>query len=139
VTDAGLAHGIDGVVPVPSSLLARFRRGFNPARELADELAKTLGLPLLDSVLRKRRLGGPAIKGLAARERWAGAGRSIACRRMVSGAKLLLVDDVLTTGATAAACAVALRDAGAVDIRVAVWARTPSFPPGFDRSCARRL
>jgi predicted amidophosphoribosyltransferase len=139
VSISGLADGLDGVVPVPSSIVARWRRGFNPAKELADELAKAVGLPLLDGAIRKRGLGGPAVKGLTARERWVGAGRSIASRRMVTGAKLLLVDDVLTTGATAAACANALRAAGAVEIRVAVWARTPSFPAGFDRSRAGRL
>jgi len=139
VSVSRLADGIDGVVPVPSSVVARWRRGFNPAKELADELAKAVGLPLLDGVLRKRGFGGPPVKGLRARERWAGAGRSIALRRMVPGAKILLVDDVLTTGATAAACANALRAAGAVEIRLAVWARTPSFPAGFDRSRAGRL
>jgi predicted amidophosphoribosyltransferase len=139
VAVSGAADRIDGIVPVPSSPLAHWRRGFNPARELALELARAAGLPLLDGVLRKRRFGGPAMKGLGAPARWAGAGRSIAPRRMVPGARILLVDDVLTTGATAAACAAALRSAGAVEVRVAVWARTPSPGAGFDHSLARRL
>jgi len=129
---ARLAEGLDGIVPVPSSLVSRWRRGFNPARQLAHVLARTTGLPLFDRVLLKRGLGGPAVKGLNAPARWVGAGRGIAARRMIPGARLLLVDDVLTTGATASACAQALRNAGAVEIRVAVWARTPRFPAGFD-------
>jgi predicted amidophosphoribosyltransferase len=139
VSVSRLTDGLDGVVPVPSSLVARWRRGFNPAKELAKELAMTSGLPLVDGLIRKRGFGGPPVKGLTARDRWAGAGRSIALCRRVPEAKLLLVDDVLTTGATAAACASALRAGGAVEIRVAVWARTPSVAAGFDRSRAGRL
>jgi predicted amidophosphoribosyltransferase len=136
---AGIADGIDGVVPVPSSVLPRWRRGFDPAKILARDLARAARLPLLDDVLGKRGIGGPAAKGLNARARWAGAARGVTARRWVPGARILLVDDVLTTGATAAACAEALRSAGAAEVRVAVWARTPSRPPGFDRSRRGRL
>lgn len=121
----GILDDIDGVVPVPSSVLARLRRGFDPAREIARELARITGLRLFDKVLRKRGLAGPGTKSLGARARWSGADHRIAARRTVPGARILLVDDVLTTGATAAACAAALRSAGAVEVRVAVWARTP--------------
>jgi len=139
VSLARIADGIDGIVPVPSALQARWRRGFNPAGELARELARATGHPVLEGLLRKRGLGGPAVKRLKWRARWAGAGRGISVTRMVPGARLLLVDDVLTTGATAAACAAALRAAGAAEVRVAVWARTPSIASGFDRSRDRRL
>ena len=139
VAISGMADGIDGVVPVPSSPLAHWRRGFNPAKELARELARVAGLPLLDGVLRKSGLGGPVVKVLRAPARWAGAGKSVTTGKRVPGARILLVDDVLTTGATAAACAAALRAAGAVEVRVAVWARTPSPALGFDRSRGGRL
>lgn len=129
VTLAGAAEGIDGIVPVPSSILARWRRGFDPAREISRELARLTGVRLLDGVLRKRGLGGPATKALRASARWARAGGGVAARRRIPGARILLIDDVLTTGATAAACATALRSAGAVEVRIAVWARTPS--PSF--------
>ncbi len=134
-----LADGVDGIVPVPSALPARFRRGFNPALELARELAWATGHPLLAGLLRKRGFGGPAVKRLKGRARWVEAGRGITAGRMVPGATILLVDDVLTTGATAAACAAALRTAGAAEIRVAVWARTPSLGSGFDRPLGGRL
>lgn len=125
-----MLDGMDGVVPVPSSVLSRLRRGFDPAREISREVARLTGLRLFDKVLRKRGLAGPAAKGLGARARWSAAGHRIAARRALPGARILLVDDVLTTGATAAACAAALRSAGAAEVRVAVWARTPS--PSFE-------
>jgi predicted amidophosphoribosyltransferase len=139
VTVANMVDDVDGVVPVPSALLTRCRRGFDPASILAREVARAAGRPLLDDVLRKTGLGGPAVKALGATARWAGAGRHIVARRPAPGSKILLVDDVLTTGATAAACAVALRAAGAVDVRVAVWARTPSAGVHFDHSLRGRL
>lgn len=122
----GVVRGIDAVVPVPSTRLARWRRGFEPAKELSRELARILSLPLRDDVLRKRGLFGPASKSLSAPARFAGAESTVAARRTVPGERILLVDDVLTTGATASACARVLRASGAVEIRVAVWARTPS-------------
>ena len=134
VTFSGIAEDIDGIVPVPSSMLARWRRGFNPAREIAREVADVVRRPLLDGVLAKRGLLRPASKALGARARWAGVEGSVSARRTMPGARILLVDDDLTTGATAAACSLALRAAGASEIRVAVWARTPSPAIGFDHS-----
>lgn len=139
VAVSGLQEDFDAVVPVPSSVLARWRRGFDPARALARELARAAGRPLLAGVLRRQGLGGPAAKALSASARWAGAGRYVSAERGVRGVRLLLVDDVLTTGATASACSRALRGAGAESVCIAVWARTPSPTNDFGRSPGKLL
>ena len=139
VAVSGLLEDFDAVVPVPSSVLARWRRGFDPARALARELARAAGRPLLGTALRRQGLGGPAAKALNATERWAGAGRYVSAERGVRGARLLLVDDVLTTGATASACSRALRGAGADSVCIAVWARTPSPTNDFGRAPGKLL
>lgn len=126
VKASGVVGRVDAIVPVPSARLARWRRGFDPAAEIAREIARTTGLPLLHSVLRQRSFSGPAAKALGAAARWRGSERKIVARCAVTGLRILLVDDVLTTGSTAAACAGSLRTAGATEVRAAVWARTPA-------------
>ena len=130
VTVSGVGRGVDLVVPIPSSRRSRWRRGFQPATELARSLAR----PIANDVLSRRGFGGSPAKAQGAAARWALAGRAIVVRRDVRGARVLLIDDVLTTGATAAGCADALRAAGAIEVRAAVWARTPERSAGFDRS-----
>ena len=123
---AGLGERSDVVVPVPSTVGARLRRGYEPGRELARLVARGTSLPLRAGVLRQRALFAPAVKGLSAARRWDAAARRVQATGDLEGARVLLVDDVLTTGATVAACARALRDAGASEVRAAVWARTPA-------------
>ena len=113
------------VSAVPSHPWVRLRRGFNPALELARPVARHLGLPLARRAL-IRRLGGPApAKRLGAARRRRAARRAFLPGSSLRGERVLLVDDVLTTGATAAGCADALLDGGAESVRLAVWARTP--------------
>jgi len=122
IETAGMADSCTAVVPVPSHPWINLRRGFVPAVELARPLARRLGLPLCRRVLR-RRAGSPlAAKRLGARGRRALA--AVEVRRDVVGQRLLLVDDVMTTGATVHSCARALKQHGASEVRVAVWART---------------
>jgi ComF family protein len=112
------------IVPVPMWWGRRLRRGFNQAELLADELAAGVGSPRVAALGRRR---GRPQAGLGRSERRRLGRASLTIRHPVAG-PVLLVDDVLTTGATAAACAHALRAAGAQDVYVLTLARTT--PPG---------
>jgi ComF family protein len=112
------------VIPVPLHWWRQWQRGYNQAEALAEGVAKQLKLPvrrLLKRVVGTRKL---AELGLTARaEIMRGVFRARRCPK-VSGRTVLLVDDVLTTGATCGAAARALKQAGAARVVVAIIART---------------
>jgi len=113
------------VVPVPLHAERERERGFNQATLLARALASRNRLPLDEwSVVRdahtSRHRAGMDARGR--RETVEGAFR-VERPRLVAGERILLVDDVFTTGATVSACAQALRDAGAADVFVLTLAR----------------
>jgi ComF family protein len=115
--------GADAVVPVPLHPWRAFRRGFNQA----DDLAAHLGVPRARLLARLRPR--PAQSSLPSARRQMNLDASIFVpfyrRAAVQGRVLVLVDDVITTGATVEACAVALKRAGAKDVRAVTVALTP--------------
>jgi len=122
----------DAIVPMPLHWRRRMDRGFNQSALLAAVLLKGTGLPLEHLVRRARQTESQA--GLTSRERRANvrAAFQIPHPGRVAGRRLLLVDDVITTGATLNACAAALKAAGAAHVSVLTLARAdrrhwPSF------------
>ena len=122
----------DAVIPVPLHWYRRYRRGFNQAALLLREwerLAADAGLHwnrhwVLHHVLARRRRTA-AQTGLGKEERAANLKGAfiVRCADAVEGKRLLLIDDVLTTGATVAECARALMNAGASVVSVLTLAR----------------
>jgi ComF family protein len=111
----------DAVVAVPMRWARRLRRGYNQAELLARSLSRESGVPLVQPLRRRSR--GTQVGG-ARGERLRLSAAAFPVRRPVTGC-VVLVDDVLTTGATAAACTRALTRAGAGDVYVLTIARTP--------------
>ncbi|HEX9779193.1 MAG TPA: ComF family protein [Geopsychrobacteraceae bacterium] len=112
----------DFIVPVPLHDRRLRQRTYNQSLLLARELGLSCSLPVLATLLERVR-DTPQQQGLRARERAENLRDAFVCRRALSGERILLVDDVMTTGATAAVCSQALLDAGATEVRVAVVAR----------------
>jgi ComF family protein len=116
--------GADVVVPIPMFWWRRLRRGKNSPELLACCLAKSLGIPMQPKVLAWRK-NTKLQSSLAPSRRFANVrGAFRVCRPdVVKGARVLLVDDVLTTGATCSEAAKMLKEAGAAMVAVAVVAR----------------
>jgi predicted amidophosphoribosyltransferase len=109
------------LVPVPLHPARLRRRGFNQADLLAAAMAARSGLPRAQSLRRRGRQGAQVGRGRT--------DRLVAVRHSMRALppipeRVLLVDDVITTGATVAACAHALRDAGSADVTAVAYART---------------
>ena len=116
------------VVPVPLHRWRLWQRGFNQSALLAAELARLRGWrTMVDVLVRHRNTASLAQGRLGRVERARLLAGAIAINparaEAVSGAKVLLVDDVLTSGATSDACLAALRDAGAARVRIACFSR----------------
>lgn len=116
----------DALVPIPLSPLGFARRGYNQAGELARALRGSADVGIRQDWLRRRGLWGRAQSTLDARQRRDNVAQAFATTRDdLSGLHILLVDDVLTTGATCSAAALTLRAAGAAAVSVVAVAATP--------------
>jgi ComF family protein len=124
----------DLIVPVPLHWRRRFERGFNQSALLAKAVARRYAAPVA-SPLRRRR-ATPAQAGLSHAQRRKNVSGVFTVKRpgQVAGRRILLIDDVMTTGATGAACAAALKRAGAHYVALLTLARVDrrSWAQPFD-------
>jgi ComF family protein len=118
---------VDAVVPVPMHWLRRAVRGTSAADGLARRVARLLAVPFQPLLVRQRATRMQ--NELPVHERRDNVSGAFRTRRRVDGRRILLVDDVVTTGATLAACRRGLAAAGAVAVFAAVVAKA-------DRSAA---
>lgn len=116
----------DFLVPVPLYWFRHFRKGFNPSHLLAHELAKGWKKPILPCLKKQRATPGQAELSRAERlENVQGSFTLLAkTKAVIKDKTLLLIDDVLTTGATVNECAKVLKKSGAAQVIVLTLART---------------
>ena len=119
---ARLGEEFSAIAYVPQRYLSGIERGFYPTRVLAERLADRLDVPCVHLL---KRVGGSQQKYLSSSERWSNAKKSYALRRGAKAeGRVLLIDDLLTTGATLNACSELLKQSGAEEVVCATFAIT---------------
>jgi ComF family protein len=118
------AGPVDLIIPVPLDRRRERQRGFNQAALVAAEIGRLSGIPLDDRALRRIRAteGQTGLTHNQRRLNVRGAFQ-VRHREAVAGRNIALIDDVITTGATASACALTLQRAGAARVAVLALAR----------------
>ena len=114
---------VDAFCPLPSHFLRRWQRGFDQSERLARYLSVRHGRPTLAALTRQRVT--PPQQGLSRAQRARNLQHAFRCTLGVKNKTLVLVDDVMTTGASAQAATRCLLAAGAAKVYVWVLARTP--------------
>ena len=110
------------LVPVPLHRRRLWSRGFNQSAIVARDLSRRTGLPVAVGALKRTR-ATPPLKGMGMRQRRRTVAGAFRATMQLHGRTVILIDDVLTTGSTANACARVLKRAGAERVDLISWAR----------------
>jgi ComF family protein len=116
----------DYILPVPLHKVRLRERGFNQSSVLANAIGKKLGLPFHEDIIIRQR-NTPSQTKLDRRQRLQNVADAFRCPGRVTGARILMIDDVITTGSTINSCCQALRKGGAAYIDVLALAN-PILP-----------
>ena len=103
----------DVLIPVPLHKRRERERGYNQSEFLARELGKRVGMPVETRVLRRIRNAPPQVSMKSDEERRRNIEGAFECASQIDARRVLLIDDVVTTGSTLSACGIALKAAGA--------------------------
>jgi ComF family protein len=121
-------ESFDAIVPVPLYWRRRLQRGFNQAELLARGISRSTGIPVARAL--RRVQATPTQAGLSNSARRRNVAAAFVSRN-AAGQRILLIDDVLTTGSTATACANALKRAGAKRVALLTVARVDRRMEGW--------
>jgi ComF family protein len=121
IQPSGFFDGIDGIVPVPLAKKRLRQRGYNQSMEIAQGVSEMTGLPIYMKVVRRNSFkGSQTNKGRWDRQENVEHVFELTDATAVNNKHLLIIDDVITTGATCIACAKALCQSG--NIRISILA-----------------
>lgn len=112
----------DMIVPVPIHPTRLKKRGYNQAQLIAVELENIVNIPMIKAL--KRTKNTPSQVLFKERDRWYNVECAFSCTLNLNGKRIMLIDDVITTGATVHYCAEALKASGAVYVTAISFART---------------
>ena len=116
---SGFFDGIDGIVPIPLARKRQRQRGYNQSLEIARGVSEITGLPIYDKVARRNAFeGSQTSKGRWERNENVEGVFEVKDDSAIQGKHLLIIDDVVTTGATVIACAKELCKGGHVKVSV---------------------
>jgi competence protein ComFC len=113
----------DGIVPVPLHPIKAIQRGFNQSEYFAHELGQRWNVAWMPCLARRRYTRPQSRLPLKEREKNVRGAFVVKKKAPVSGRKLILIDDVMTSGATVYECARVLKEAGAAEVYIATIAR----------------